>query len=111
MTEKAIPIVTVHQNYKPYIKFNLELTAVNNTVFIIGSPDMKFLENEIHNVKYINKEEFSELESIKSYKHHFKNYSLFNEDFAWYCTERMFIVEKFMDQYNFIFYTFFVYFF
>ena len=101
MTEKSIPIVTVHQNYKPYIKFNLELTAVNNTVFIIGSPDMKFLENEIHNVKYINKEDFSELESIKNYKHHFKNYSLFNEDFAWYCTERMFILEKFMEKYNY----------
>jgi len=101
MTEKAIPIVTVHQDYKPYIKFNLELTATNNTVIIIGTPDMKFLEDEIQNVQYINKEEFSELESIKSYKHHFKNYSLFNDDFAWYCTERMFIVEKFMEQYNY----------
>ena len=85
MTEKATPIVTIHQGYKPYIKFNLELTAVNNSVYIIGSPDMKFLEDEIQNVKYINKKEFSELESIKSYKHHFKNYSLFNDDFAWYC--------------------------
>ena len=101
MTKKATPIVTVHSGYNPYIKFNLELTATNNSVFVIGSPDMKFLENEIQNVKYINKEEFSELDSIKSYKDHFKNYSLFNDNFAWYCTERMFIVEKFMEQYNY----------
>ena len=101
MSNNNIPIVTVHRGYKPYIKYNLELTSKNNTVFVIGSLDLKFLENEIENVKYINIEEFSELKDIKFYKEYFENYSLFNDYFAWYCTERMFILEKFMKKYKF----------
>ncbi len=101
MSNNTIPVVTVHRGYKPYIKYNLQLTAKNNTVFVIGSLDLKFLENEIQNVKFLNIEEFSGHNDIKFYKENFKNYSLFDNDFAWYCTERMFILEKFMKKYKF----------
>lgn len=58
-----IPVVIVHQGYKDYLKYNLEITSEKNKVFIIGDESLRVLEN--NNVELCDIKNYLETEIVK----------------------------------------------
>ena len=40
-----INCVLVHKGYKPYLKYNLEITSKNNKIYLIGDKSLEKLQN------------------------------------------------------------------
>lgn len=99
MEKSKIPVVVVHRGYKPYVRHAVELTSKNNLIYVIGSSDLGFLQNK--NVKFIDINNYALNKEILNYKKYFVNYSTYTNDFAWYCFERIFILEAFLKDYNY----------
>lgn len=90
--------VIIHKGYQPYLKYNLEITSKNNFVYLIGDKSIKFLENR--NVKFIDIEKYENSEEISFLKSHFINYNSNSFDFEWFCFARVFILGKFLKDFN-----------
>ena len=96
-----IPAVVIHRGSKSYLKYSLEISSKKNDVVLIGdSESYKYsqLNNKIH---FVDIKKYENDESIVAYKKYFKNYSTNNTEFEWRCFERVFIIQKFMEEYNF----------
>ena len=91
---KNISIVIIHTGYQDYLKHNLEITSLNNNIYLIGDQSIKHLE-QINNVTFINIEKYRNLDLIKKCKAYFKNYSSNSPEFEWLCFERVFILNIF----------------
>ena len=50
-----INCVIVHKGYKPYLKYNLEITSKNNKIYLIGDKSLEKLQNISKNITYIDK--------------------------------------------------------
>jgi len=98
MSKNNIPIVVVHRGYKPYVKYSVNLSSKKNFVYVIGSKDLKFLEENNLNVRYVNIDDFALKKEIIEFKNQFINYSTYEDNFAWYCFERIFIIEEFLNE-------------
>ena len=96
---KNISIVIIHTGYQDYLKHNLEITGINNHIYLIGDQSIKHLE-QINNVTFINIEKYRNLDLIKKCKVHFKNYSSNSPEFEWLCFERVFIIKHFLIDYK-----------
>jgi len=96
---KNISIVIIHTGYQDYLKHNLEITGINNHIYLIGDQSIKYLE-QINNVTFINIEKYRNLDLIKKCKAHFKNYSSNSLEFEWLCFERVFILKHFLINYK-----------
>lgn len=96
INNQKIPVVMVHRGYKPYVKYSVNLSSKNNFVYLIGSKDLKFLGDNNKNVEFIDIDNYALKKEILEFKNNFKNYSTYTFDFAWYCFERIFIIEEFL---------------
>ena len=43
-----ISCVLVHKGYKPYLKYNLEITSKNNKIYLIGDKSLERLQNTLN---------------------------------------------------------------
>ena len=94
-----LPIVIVHRGYKDYLKYNLEITAKNNKVYLIGDNSLKRLEN-FKNVTLVNVDKYLTNEKVKLFSDNFTNYSDNNKDYELFCFLRILIIKLFMKDYN-----------
>ena len=96
-----IPTVVVHRGYKPYVRYAVELTSKKNLIYVIGSKDLEFLKKINNNIKFIDIDKYAQKKEVQEYKKFFTNYSTYEQDFAWYCFERIFILEEFLKDFKF----------
>lgn len=101
MNNISIPTVVVHRGYKSYVKHCVQLTSKKNLIYIIGSRDLEFLTNINKNIKFIDIDKYANKKEIREYEKFFTNYSTYNLEFAWYCFERIFILEEFLKDFSF----------
>ena len=97
--EKKLPVVIIHRSYKNYLKCNLEITALNNKIYLIGDDKVKHL-GELKNVTFVNINKYEKLPLLEKYRKSFINYSSNNHIFEWLCYERVFILKFFMKEYK-----------
>jgi len=97
MSEKSIPCVIVHKGYKPYLKYNLEITSKNNKIFLIGDNSIKSLENLSKNITFIDISKIEENINLERYKNFFVNYSTNSLEFEWFCFARVFLINSFLE--------------
>ena len=94
-----IPIVIIHRSYRDYLKINLEITGINNKIYLIGDNDINQL-GQLKNVTFININKYESLPLIKSCHEYFINYSSNNSNFEWNCFERIFILKFFIEEFQ-----------
>ena len=95
-----INCVLVHKGYKPYLKYNLEITSKNNKIYLIGDKSLEKLQNISKNITYVDISKYENSEKIVEYKNLFTNYSTNSFNFEWFCFARVFIIQSFMKEYN-----------
>jgi len=96
-----IPTIVIHRGNKSYLKYSLEISSKKNEVILIGDTELsKYskLNNKIH---FVDIKKYESDESIVAYKKFFKNYSTNDAEFEWRCFERVFIIQKFMEEHKF----------
>lgn len=91
-----IPCIIVHRGYKPYLKFNLEITSKNNKIFLIGDSSVSNLASINCNIEFINIQDFERREKILELRKYFVNYNTQSDDIEWMNFERVFIIQDFM---------------
>lgn len=94
-----IPAVIIHIGYKEYLKVNLEITGMNNKIYLIGDNSVKNMEH-LKNVTYVDINKYRNISIIRNARESFINYSSNNKDLEWICFERIFILKFFMEEYN-----------
>ena len=95
-----INVCIIHIGYKKYLEKNIKITSKTNKIYLIGDESIKFLE-KYENVEYVDIEDFMKNEKISFYKSKFENYSSNSKDFEWFCICRIFIIQLFLQKYNF----------
>tara|TARA_A100001011_G_scaffold358910_1_gene405012 strand:- start:19 stop:885 length:867 start_codon:yes stop_codon:yes gene_type:complete len=100
VNQKSLSCVVIHKGYKPYLKYNLEITSKNNHVYLIGNKEIKFLENLSKNITFIDIEKYENNQKLNYLKENFQNYSTNSFDFEWFCFARVFILKEFLNEYN-----------
>lgn len=100
MSLTNIPCVIVHTGYKPYLKYNLEITSKNNQVYLIGDSSLKKLEDINNNIQFIDIKKYEESIITKKYKNCFINYSSQPSDLEWMNFKRVFIMHQFLYENN-----------
>ena len=95
-----ISCVLVHKGYKPYLKYNLEITSKNNKIYLIGDKSLERLQNISKNITYIDISKYENSKKIIEYKNSFINYSTNSFDFEWFCFARVFIIQSFIKEKN-----------
>ena len=95
-----ISCVLVHKGYKPYLKYNLEITSKNNKIYLIGDKSLERLQNISKNITYIDISKYENSKKIAEYKNSFINYSTNSFDFEWFCFARVFIIQSFIKEKN-----------
>lgn len=99
MSKYKIPVVIIHRTYKDYLKINLEITGINNKIYLIGDTDIEHL-GLIENVTFVNINKYENEHLIKESYKYFINYSSNNKKFEWVCFERVFILKFFMEEFK-----------
>jgi len=94
-----IPIVIIHVGYKEYLKVNLEITGINNKIYLIGDDAVKHM-GQLKNVTFVDINKYRNISIITKSRDSFINYSSNNENFEWICFERVFILKFFMEEFN-----------
>ena len=64
MNNYKIPCVIVHRGFKPYLKYNLEITSKNNMVYLIGDSSVSELASMSDNVEFINIEDYESKQKL-----------------------------------------------
>jgi len=95
------PCVIVHRGFKPYLKFNLEITSKNNKVFLIGDESISSLASISNNIEFVNIEQYETRNRIINLKKYFVNYSTQAQYQEWMCFERVFIIHDFVLERNY----------
>ena len=93
-----INCVLVHKGYKPYLKYNLEITSKNNKIYLIGDKSLESLQNISKNITFVDISKYENSENIVEYKNYFTNYSTNSFDFEWFCFARVFIIQNFIKE-------------
>tara|TARA_X000001036_G_scaffold415246_1_gene431181 strand:- start:793 stop:1659 length:867 start_codon:yes stop_codon:yes gene_type:complete len=101
MENYDIPCVIVHRGFKPYLKYNLEITSKNNKVFLIGDESVSNLDSISDNIEFINIEEYETRKRIVDLKKNFVNYNTQPQDIEWMNFERVFIIHNFILEKNY----------
>ena len=101
MENYDIPCVIVHRGFKPYLKYNLEITSKNNKVFLIGDESVSNLDSISDNIEFINIEEYETRKRIVDLKKNFVNYNTQQQDIEWMNFERVFIIHDFILERNY----------
>ena len=101
MVEKNIPCVVVHRGYKPYLKYNLEITSKNNLIFLIGDSSVRHLEQISKNIIFINIDKYEKDNEVVKFKNNFKNYNTQSAEIEWMNFERVFIMQRFAKENKF----------
>ena len=101
MENYDIPCVIVHRGFKPYLKYNLEITSKNNKVFLIGDESVSNLASISDNIEFINIEEYETRKRIVDLKKNFVNYNTQQQDIEWMNFERVFIIHDFILERNY----------
>ena len=101
MENYDIPCVIVHRGFKPYLKYNLEITSKNNNVFLIGDESVSNLASISDNIEFINIEEYETRKRIVDLKKNFVNYNTQPQDIEWMNFERVFIIHNFILEKNY----------
>lgn len=96
---EKIPVVIIHIKYKEYLKINLEITGINNKIYLIGDDSLNHL-GKLNNVSFIDINKYRNLPLIKKCRDSFVNYSSNAKDYEWLCFERVFIMKFFMEEFN-----------
>ena len=96
MENYKIPCVIVHRGFKPYLKFNLEITSKNNKIFLIGDSSVSNLASISENIEFIDIGDYERRERILELRKNFVNYNTQSEDIEWMNYERVFIMQDFM---------------
>jgi hypothetical protein len=94
-----IPAVIIHVGYKEYLKVNLQITGVNNKIYLIGDNSVKNLE-QLKNVTFVDINKYRNIPIITQSKDSYINYSSNDKNFEWICFERVFILKFFMEEFN-----------
>lgn len=94
-----IPTVIIHVGYKEYLKVNLEITGVNNKIYLIGDNAVKHL-GQLKNVTFVDINKYRNIPIIRKSRDLFINYSSNDKNFEWICFERVFILKFFMEEFN-----------
>ena len=101
MENYDIPCVIVHRGFKPYLKYNLEITSKNNKVFLIGDESVSNLASISDNIEFVNIEEYETRKRIIDLKNNFVNYNTQPQDIEWMNYERVFIIHDFILERNY----------
>jgi hypothetical protein len=101
MENYDIPCVIVHRGFKPYLKYNLEITSKNNKVFLIGDESVSNLASISDNIEFVNIEEYETRKRIIDLKNNFVNYNTQPQDIEWMNFERVFIIHDFLLERNY----------
>ncbi len=101
MENYDIPCVIVHRGFKPYLKYNLEITSKNNKVFLIGDESVSNLASISDNIEFVNIEEYETRKKIIDLKNNFVNYNTQPQDIEWMNYERVFIIHDFILERNY----------
>ena len=101
MENYDIPCVIVHRGFKPYLKYNLEITSKNNKVFLIGDESVSNLASISDNIEFINIEEYETRKRIVDLKKNFVNCNTQPQDIEWMNFERVFIIHNFILEKNY----------
>lgn len=96
MKNSKIPCVIVHRGFKPYLKFNLEITSKNNLIFLIGDSSISNLASISENINFIDINEYETSSRILEFKKNFVNYNTQPDYIEWMNFERVFIMQEFM---------------
>jgi len=94
-----IPTVIIHIGYKEYLKVNLQITGVNNKIYLIGDNAVKHL-GQLKNVTFVDINKYRNIPIITKSRDMFINYSSNNKNCEWICFERVFILKFFMEEFN-----------
>ena len=95
----TLPTVIIHQGYKDYLKVNLEITGIQNKIYLIGDDTVEHL-GQLRNVTFVNINKYINLSLLSEARDSFVNYSSNSETFEWRCYERVFILKYFMEEFN-----------
>ena len=92
-----IPVIVAHYGNHYYLKYVINIAAKNNFVFLLGD------ESNVSAVD--NKKSFhlsmSEYNSTAlDFKSYFKNYSNYNDYYAWFISARVFMANQFLKKYD-----------
>mgnify|MGYP001273889018 CR=1 FL=1 len=101
MENYDIPCVIVHRGFKPYLKFNLEITSKNNKVFLIGDESVSNLASISDNIEFVNIKEYETRKRIVDFKKNFVNYNTQPQHIEWMNFERVFIIHDFLLERNY----------
>ena len=101
MENYDIPCVIVHRGFKPYLKYNLEITSKNNKVFLIGDESVSNLASISDDIEFVNIEEYETRKRIIDLKNNFVNYNTQPQDIEWMNFERVFIIHDFLLERNY----------
>ena len=96
MKNSKIPCVIVHRGFKPYLKFNLEITSKNNMIYLIGDSSISNLASISDNINFIDIKEYETATRILKFKKNFVNYNTQPDHVEWMNFERVFIMQEFM---------------
>jgi len=96
----TIPTVIVHRSDQPYLKHCLDINSRKNEVILIGDSSISKYSKLNSKVHFVNINKYETNKSIIMYKKFFKNYSTNDFEFEWRCFERIFIIQKFMEELN-----------
>jgi len=96
-----IPTVVIHRGDKSYLKYSLEISSKKNTVVLIGDSELSKYSKLNKNILFEDIKKYDTEESIVTNKKFFENYSTNDAEFEWRCFERVFIIQKFMEEYKF----------
>ena len=101
MANYDTPCVIVHRGFKPYLKFNLEITSKNNKVFLIGDESVSNLASISDNIEFVNIDQYETRNRIINLKKYFVNYSTQPQAIEWMNFERVFIIHDFLLERNY----------
>lgn len=91
-----LPCIIVHRGYKPYLKYNLEITSKNNKIFLIGDSSVSKLVSINDNLEFIDIRDFERRKRILELRNNFVNYNTQSDHIEWMNFERVFIMQDFM---------------
>lgn len=93
-----ISCVLMVDYYQKYIKTNLEITSLFNHIYLIGTPEMSFLESE--NITFVDINKYRENIFLKNIKKYFINYGAKDDKSELFWLSRVPKLKSFLEEYN-----------
>ena len=84
--------------YQKYIKANLDITSLYNHIYLIGTPEMSFLES--NNVTFVDINKYKQNKFLEDIKINFKNYGAKDDKSELFWLSRVPKIKDFLEEYN-----------